>query len=322
MMSPNERSGLIAASRVKNQLHHDPVTIVLILTGLVTFVLTAVFNALAGSGAGVPKIFHYTTGEMSDKYEIFITPAGFTFSIWSVIYLWIAASLLIFVATIFISNKSHNKVYLNPPFATPALMSVMSINFLLNLAWIFLWDREYQVVAAIFLFLIAGTNIAVVAIMARNIQIHPEYLKGQEMFAWGIVYRIIMNGFAVYTTWTVIASLINLNISLAYVGGIDMKAASLAALSLLVIFHTTWFITENFLLDRYARWILTPYLVVIWAANGIRAKKSSDPTVPHEVKDFVLAILVIACLTLVVRLILVTYRTIRENTRRVAGIIE
>jgi hypothetical protein len=31
----------------------------------------------------------------------------------------------------------------------------------------FFFIREYQVVAAVFLFLIAGTNIAVVAIMAR-----------------------------------------------------------------------------------------------------------------------------------------------------------
>jgi hypothetical protein len=32
-----------------------------------------------------------------------------------------------------------------------------------------------------------------------------------------------------------------------------MKDASLASLSLLVIFHTTWFILENFVFDRYAR---------------------------------------------------------------------
>ena len=34
-----------------------------------------------------------------------------------------------------------------------------------------------------------------------------------------------MNGFAMYTTWTVVASLINLTISLAYTGGTDMKAS-------------------------------------------------------------------------------------------------
>ena len=28
-----------------------------------------------------------------------------------------------------------------------------------------------------------------------------------------------------------------------------------------------------------ARYILTPYLVVIWAVNGIRAKKITDPLV-------------------------------------------
>ena len=34
-----------------------------------------------------------------------------------------------------------------------------------------------------------------------------------------------MNGFAMYTTWTVVASLINLTTSLTYTGGTDMKAS-------------------------------------------------------------------------------------------------
>ena len=83
---------------------HSPLNIVLILLTLFTFILTAVFNALAGSGAGVGSIFESTVGDISDKYELFITPAGFTFSIWSVIYLWIALMLLFFIISIFIKT--------------------------------------------------------------------------------------------------------------------------------------------------------------------------------------------------------------------------
>ena len=32
-------------------------------------------------------------------------------------------------------------------------------------------------------------------------------------------------------------------------------------------------------ISTLARYILTPYLVVIWAVNGIRAKKITDPLV-------------------------------------------
>ena len=33
------------------------------------------------------------------------------------------------------------RVYLSPAIATPAVMATFSINMVLNLAWIFLWDR-------------------------------------------------------------------------------------------------------------------------------------------------------------------------------------
>ena len=55
----------------------------------------------------------------------------------------------------------------------------------------------------------------------------------------------------------------------------------------------------------FCRYILTQYLVVIWAVNGIRAKKMDDAAVPQDIKDFIIAILVIAVLTFVVRVAIV-----------------
>ena len=34
-----------------------------------------------------------TVGNLSDKYDLSITPAGFTFTIWSIIYIWLAAAI-------------------------------------------------------------------------------------------------------------------------------------------------------------------------------------------------------------------------------------
>lgn len=36
-----------------------------------------------------------STGEISDKYKTYMTPAGYAFSIWSLIYLLLAVSLFI-----------------------------------------------------------------------------------------------------------------------------------------------------------------------------------------------------------------------------------
>ena len=57
---------------------------------------------------------------------------------------------------------------------------------------------------------------------------------------------------------------------------------------------------------------MTPYLVIIWAAAAIRSKKVKDPEVPAEINDFVFAILVIASVTLGVRLIIFLWRTVKQ----------
>ena len=68
-----------------------------------------------------------------------------------------------------------------------------------------------------------------------------------------IYTRIILNGMATYTTWTIVASLIHLATALVYAGQVDQRDASLLALSLLLVCHCLWFGLENFLVDRYAR---------------------------------------------------------------------
>merc|ERR1712032_985808 len=255
------------------------------------------FNGLAGSGAGVPSIFYSTVGDISDIFELFITPAGFTFSIWSLIYLWLAASLVFFIVSIFISNPA-GRAYLSPPIATPAVMGTFSVNMVLNLAWIFVWDRSsvdgnngLTILAFFILISIALSNIAVMALMARNITKYAaEFARGTPLFWWGIAYRVVLNGLGIYTTWTVIASLINLTTALVYPGGLDMEACCIASLSLLVIFH-------------------------VWALNGIRSKKMTDPLVPESIKNYVLVIIIIAGLTFAARLIVIVWRMFRDNKR-------
>ena len=57
---------------------HSPLNIGLILSCVFTFIITTIFNALAGSGGGVGSVFYATVGDISDKFELFITPAGET----------------------------------------------------------------------------------------------------------------------------------------------------------------------------------------------------------------------------------------------------
>ena len=63
-------------------------------------------------------------------------------------------------------------------------------------------------------------------------------------------------------------------------------------------------------------------LVVIWASNGFRAKKMSDPDVPQDIKDYVMAILIIAVLTFLVQLCLVTYRCAKKPLTKMATVAD
>ena len=62
----------------------------------------------------------------------------------------------------------------------------------------------------------------------------------------------------------------------------------------------------------FSRWILTPYLVVIWASSAIYDKKKDVAGIPDGIINYVLAIIIIAVITLVVRLGLIGFRTFHK----------
>lgn len=73
-------------------------------------------------------------------------------------------------------------------------------------------------------------------------------------------YVFVMNGMGIYTTWTVIASLLNLAHALRYVSEVSMKDTSNVSLSLLLVLSVIYFLFENTTLDKKLRFLFTPYL--------------------------------------------------------------
>jgi hypothetical protein len=70
---------------------HKCVNILAIICVSLCFIVTVIFNALAGSGNST--FFNSVTGNISDKYELDVTPAGWTFSIWVNIFLLLKKKL-------------------------------------------------------------------------------------------------------------------------------------------------------------------------------------------------------------------------------------
>ena len=79
---------------------------------------------------------------MSDENNTEFTPAGWTFSIWGIIYFWQAAWLLYAISRI--PRKSNEDyLYIIPDTLHYFVFVFYILNMILNISWLFLWDREY-----------------------------------------------------------------------------------------------------------------------------------------------------------------------------------
>ena len=291
---------------------HKFINIFCILLLIVIYLVTVLFNGLSGSGNS--DLFNSNIGNLSDKYELDISPAGFTFSIWSIIYTGIALTFIFYGFTILTKRKPGNGYrYLNPVIASPAYCIVYCINMIFNNGWIFSWDRELLVVASYVLFSIAATNALAMTLLIRNIERDNHLLMKEQPKTYWTYIVLAFNGHGIYCTWTVIASLLNFTHCLHYRDGLAMQTSVLVSLSMLLIILVGWAMLEMIWLDAYARFLITPYLVVIWALSGILAKKFNDPVVSDVTKGYVLALMIIAISLMIVKISILTFRQIRRS---------
>ncbi|XP_077471658.1 uncharacterized protein LOC144085863 [Stigmatopora argus] len=270
--------------------------IVVILACAVVYVAVLIVNGLAGAGKGS---FHSSTGNVSARYETNITPAGWTFSIWGVIYIWL--TLMVVYITLFVFRGSWAQRLL--PYA---FYFFWLLNMLLNIAWLLLWDRELMLSGLVVLILIVLSNYA-----ALSISCYASYYYGLWLHTYypkDLIFLTIFvqNGLAVYTTWTSIAALINFTLVLQ-LWGVAKSTAATVSLCLLFAELVAWFILENWLLDRWVRNILTVYPVVLVAllGNVLKHFYPADPT-PNAI--FMVCLLVLTCILLVFRVWNVIWR--------------
>lgn len=68
--------------------------------------------------------------------------SGWTFSIWGIIYFWQAAWLLYAISRI--PRKSNvDYLYITPDTLHYFVFVFYIVNMILNITWLFLWDRQY-----------------------------------------------------------------------------------------------------------------------------------------------------------------------------------
>ncbi|XP_077411116.1 uncharacterized protein LOC144040625 [Vanacampus margaritifer] len=449
---------------------HNAGRLVVILLSLMFYVVSLVFNGLSVLGVGP---FSTTTGNVSDVFVTEITPSGWTFSIWSVIYVWLTLMIIYILANLCRKN-AYGYVYCSPPVLPYGFFICWCLNLCFNIAWLLVWDRaarphqepddstsrrtpaqfvfprsgtrpfrfstlsssvnqgeeqahgplehsgkfreaggqlsqklpklvcfsthlpelgfecrvalqvnelhlklrrgilhikgeglrnglnillttewcaciheslacwemakasaakgllmdnavqsygllhtllfqffQWMITALVFLILVAGTNYGMISFACHGLHIYGTWLNTYHKVDLWLIRILLQNGVMIYTTWTTIATLINLAIVLIYEANVSPTNAATVSYCILVVVLLFWFFLQNVVLDKHMRYVLIDYPVVIWALAG-NFDKNYNAESPSSSGIFIVVLLAGASLLYAVRLVLVTWRHCKQ----------
>lgn len=131
-----------------------------------------------------------STGEISDRYQTFLTPAGYAFSIWSLIYLLLGGFVFYQLRASSDSRESVKSI---------GIWFILSCIF--NMSWLILWHYLY-----IELSLVAMLLLLVSLIMIYRHTRISEPTKGEQ---W-----LVKLPFSIYLGWISVATIVNVSIVL------------------------------------------------------------------------------------------------------------
>ena len=209
------------------------------------FILVITLNTLANT---LP-INGYNTGELSGRYPNLFVPAGFTFSIWGVIYLL----LLGFVIYQFTRPARQSEV---PRRIGPWFF----LSCLFNASWILAWH-----------YLLPGLSLLIMlALLGSLILIYQRVYSSPRLEVKGARWWVELP-FSIYLGWITVATIANTTAVLVDVGwggwGIPEPAWTVVMIAV-AIGIGLWFTLRQ-------SDVFYP-LVVVWALIGIIARRTSE----------------------------------------------
>lgn len=215
---------------------------------LVAFAVVIVFNVLSNA---LP-FNDQTQVEISAKYPSLFTPAGFTFSIWGVIYL----ALLAFVIWQALPGQRDSV-------KVARISRLFQINCTLTALWLVVWHYD----------LVAVALLVMLAILVTLILIYGRLLETLDdaLFAEHLVLYL---PFSLYTAWISVAAIANASVLQLAIGWDDA-----------VLSAVDWTLLKLAVAGAIGATMIVklrdvPFaLVVAWAAYGISVMQSATPAV-------------------------------------------
>lgn len=193
-----------------------------------------------------------TTGEISDRFEVFFVPAGYVFSIWGLIYL----ALIAFGIYQALPSQRQN----------PRLEKVgywFLLSCLANIAWLFCWHYELFTLSMVMMLVL------LVSLIIIYLRLDIGVARVSKTEFW-----LVNVPFSLYLGWITVATIANATSLLDFYNwsgwGISPQVWAVIMLAAAGVISAVMSLTRADVVYS---------LVIIWAVTGIAVKHSADALV-------------------------------------------
>ena len=162
------------------------------IVNIVATILVIVVNGLA-SASGLNG---RTTGEISDRFDVYFVPAGYVFSIWGLIYLALAAY------AVYQALPAQRE---NP--RLQSISELFALSCAANALWLVLWHYE------VFLLTLAAMLTLLLVLIAIYLKLGIGRTRAPTAENW-----LVHVPFSIYLGWVTVATIANATTVLDYLG--------------------------------------------------------------------------------------------------------
>jgi len=193
----------------------------------------AAFEILALNGV--------TTAEVSARNDTLLTPPGFTFSIWGVIYAWL------FLWILYQHGWFHRKDEGDNPDLVYAVSMFFIISSVGNIGWLYAWHYEFLYLSLVFIVLLWAS------LFLANGRLNREVRTRKETF-------FVKMPFSIYFAWVTAALAVNFlvvfNSLTGMVSGLTQEGLAVGSIIIILLFAEYFVIRyRDFVIGLTAMWV-------------------------------------------------------------------
>jgi benzodiazapine receptor len=233
---------------------------------IVAFITTLIVNGLSNT----TLIGGKTTAEVSNSYPTLITPAGYVFAIWGIIYILLGV-FIVYQALPSQKDKPFQKQV--------SVLFILTSVF--NIVWLIFWQNE----------LLPISVAVIIAFLASLIAIYLRLNIGKSNV--GLKEKLCVHvPFSVYLGWVTIATIANISVTLVSVGwdgfGLSLQTWAILVLAVALILDLAVVATRRDIAYSF---------VFIWTLVGIGVNQAANPSIVLTSEIAVVIIAVVLVIT-------------------------